>query len=272
MKDDQELLPEQVFNSIRQFFLAKTGNALSEKKRYLVLYRLAHLVGPGRPYPGYRELCQTIRDNPNGGEAERVITLLTTHFSFFFREQDHFDFVRELLLRHGTRFEELRIWSAACSTGEEPYSLAITALETLKTEAPRRIRILGTDVSADAVNRARSALYNESAIVGKVEPSLIDRYFAQDPSGRYAVRNEVKALVRLGELNLLSPFPFRKRFHVIFLRNVLYYLGQEARAGLLARLKDVLVDGGYLVLGHMDTVPSGLPGMTNRGRNIFKKN
>jgi chemotaxis protein methyltransferase CheR len=268
--NDQDLLTEDVFNNLRRFFFMKTGNSLSEKKRYLVLYRLAHLVGPDKEYKTYRDLCQRVHSDPDGPEAERLITLLTTHFSYFFREPDHFDFFREVLSRYGSRFHELRVWSAACSTGEEPYSLAITALDCLGAEAIR-IKILGTDVSSEAIDKARKGIYNESAIEGKMETGRIHRWFDRDQAGKYRVKPEVRALVRLKEFNLLEPFPFNKRFHVIFLRNVLYYLGQDARADLMKKLTASLVDGGYLVLGHMDTVPVGVPGMSNRGGNIFKK-
>ncbi|MCX7888109.1 MAG: protein-glutamate O-methyltransferase [Rhodobacteraceae bacterium] len=190
------------------------------------------------------------------GAAERaeMIGALTTNVTHFFRERHHFDFLRTRILpslaaRIGSG-GRVRLWSAGCASGEEAYSIAMTLADAIPDMSHADIRVLGTDIDARVIRTARAARY-ASSCVGPVPQPVATRWLRRDEEG-YAVREEIRRLVRFGVLNLHAPWPMQGKFDVIFCRNVMIYFSRERQAALAHRFAAALTPGGWLVLGHSE--------------------
>ncbi|MDA3852288.1 MAG: hypothetical protein PF447_13620 [Spirochaetaceae bacterium] len=262
-------MSDLVFEKIREFFHERTGNWLGEEKRYLVLYRLSSLVGDQRLYKNYEAIHHRLVEDPYGEDAHQIITRLTTHYSYFFRESEHFQFFQHYLLRNKHKSEEIRIWSGAASTGEEAYSLAISSILCLPQHYSK-VKILGTDISKESIEAARKGLYNRGVVEQSLPPNLCREFF--DSIGeKCRIKDAPRSLVQFSNLNLLAPYPFKKKFQFIFLRNIFYYLNAQGREEVLDNLEPYLEKGGYLVLGRMDTAPLNKRSYKPEGENIFRK-
>jgi chemotaxis protein methyltransferase CheR len=180
-----------------------------------------------------------------------MIDALTTNFTGFFREPVHFDFLRRSVLP--SLDGRVRAWSAACATGEEPYTMAIACLEELGRTALDRVRILATDISTRALETAGAAVYPPERCEG-IAPAAAARYLVRGHSGRLRVRSEVRGMVEFRRLNLIEPFPPVGSFHVIFCRNVMIYFDRPTREGLVRRLAQCLEPGGWLFTGHAESL------------------
>lgn len=197
------------------------------------------------------------------GELIHMIDVVTTNKTDFFREPDHFVFLRESVLPNavangwvGPRVP-FRTWSAASSTGEEAYTMAIVMAEFQRGNPGFDYRILGTDISTAVLATARNAVYPAHRI-DPVEPALRKRYFLRSRNRDdelVRVRPELRSRVNFHRLNLMAPrFPIRDRFHVIFCRNVIIYFERPRQEALLRKLYEYLEPGGYLFLGHSETL------------------
>jgi chemotaxis protein methyltransferase CheR len=190
-------------------------------------------------------------------ELEDFIERITTHETYFFREQYQLDALCETILPEvlkGSRKRQITVWSAGCSTGEEAYTLAMLLLEhPLLRE--HHIRILGTDISRGVLSRARAGIYGQSSF--RVAPKwAVEKYFDLQPNGHYRVRDEVRKLCSFGQLNLMSTDRYRvfSPCEVILCRNVIMYLNQPARLKVVEGFYNALSQGGYLLLGHSESL------------------
>jgi chemotaxis protein methyltransferase CheR len=252
------------FTWISEFIYAHTGIVMKEGKQTLVTGRLGRRLRH-HGLSNYSEYFRYLRD-PNDPETRVAIDLLTTNETYFFREPDHFAFVREVMAqRHPgpgsgpTRSgsdaapEPVRIWSAASSSGEEAFSLAMTLADCLPgTEW----EVFGTDVSSRVVERARRGLYPLDA-AAKIPPDLLHKYCLRgkaEYAGYLAVHPALTARVTFEHLNLLEPLPDLGRFEMIFLRNVMIYFDVETKRALVQRIRQLLEPGGYLVVSHSETL------------------
>lgn len=178
--------------------------------------------------------------------ALRVAEVASTNYTYFFREPEAFALFREHTLRDFAREPQLRVWSAASSSGDEAYSIAITAHEALGDVAYHYVRVLGTDISGRALKLAEEAAYPNDQL-SDVSPERRARYFQSAPPHRFALQRAVRDMCMFRRLNLTQgPWPFEHRFHAIFLRNVLYYFDEHTRAQVLERCYDAIEPGGYL--------------------------
>ena len=202
--------------------------------------------------------------NADNGEIIHMIDVVTTNKTDFFREPDHFVYLRERLLpQHVERDgwgigERFKIWSSASSTGEEAYTLAIVLAEYQRQENPRfDFRILGTDISTSVLETARRAVYPADR-VAPVSEEFRKRYLLRSrnrDSETVRVKRPLREKAQFHRLNLMAPrYPIRDRFHVIFCRNVIIYFDRERQEQLLRKLYNYLVPGGYLFLGHSETL------------------
>jgi chemotaxis protein methyltransferase CheR len=247
-----ELTPVQ-FGALSALVHRTSGIHLHQGKLGLVRSRLAgrlRELGIADPDAYFARL------NAFGGELEvgRLVDALTTNKTGFFREPRHFELLRQLLpgLRRSDR--RLALWSAGCSSGEEPYSLAMTALDVLGPGAD--VRILATDISARMLAHARQAIYPQEALE-PVPPVLRQRSFTcrhPAPPRTYAVREEVRGLVRFARLNLVGTWPMRRSFDLVWCRNVMIYFDKATQQTLVQRFWERLVPGGYLFTGHSESL------------------
>jgi len=261
--DATDLKPQQV-QRISELVYRAAGINLKQNKEALVRARLMkRLRRLGiRRVADYLDL---IENDPGGEEIGCLIDVMTTNKTSFFREMEHFSFLRDSVLPQLTA-SRLRFWSAACSSGEEPYTLAIVLREHLAGIDAKDVRILATDISRCVLEKARQAVYPQ-AVVQEAPLPQYRKYFVSANHGRSGVVRiaaEAQKLVRLAYLNLMEPWPMKGGFHVIFCRNVMIYFDRPTQQTLIQRFWDILEDGGYLFVGHSE----GLSAIKHRFRYV----
>lgn len=244
------------YNYLRRLLKAESGLALSDEKQYLVESRLLPLArrqGLG----GLPGLVSKLREPGASRLTTEVVEAMMTNESSFFRDKvpfDHFrDVIMPALLNARAAQKRIRIWCAACSTGQEPYSLAMALLEMGSMIADYRVEILATDISADVVEKAKAGLYSQFEIQRGLPIHYLLKYFTQRGEA-WQVIPQLRAMVAFRTLNLLHALPSSGLFDVVFCRNVMIYFDQPTKAQLLDRLKPVMARDGYLVLGAAETV------------------
>jgi chemotaxis protein methyltransferase CheR len=262
MLDDSRLsITDNEFRQLRQFIHAHTGIALSDHKRALVCSRLAKRLRY-HELKNYAEYYTLLTHNdPEGEELIAMINSITTNKTDFFREPHHFQFLTEEVFpayrKNPQRDRPFRIWCAAASTGEEPYSLAITALEAMPSFNHDDIRILATDIDTDVLTRAVYGIYKFEQ-VKRIPEDLLRRYFLRgrgEHEGEVIVKPILKTLVHFRWLNLQDePWPMQSLFDVILCRNVLIYFDKPTQQKLFQRLGRALKKDGYLMLGHSEAM------------------
>ena len=207
------------------------------------------------------EYLKLIESNSGASELDSLIDVMTTNKTSFFREIEHFNFLRHTVLPD-LNGQRLRFWSAACSSGEEPYSLAMLLQRCLPDIARRDVLILATDISRQMLEKAQKAVYPEKSIQeNSVQPYR--RFFVKLRNGDHRqvqVVQEVRELVRLAWLNLLEKWPMKGPFNVVFCRNVMIYFDRQTQQKLIDRFWQLLSPGGYLFVGHSE----GLSGVKHR--------
>lgn len=249
-------LSPQTCRRLVDWFREASGIHLPEGKRTLVASRLRKRLAALR-LDSFDAYCDYLERQDDGGERQQLIDLLTTNETYFFREAAHFDLVASLLKQRALP-SPLRVWSAACSSGEEVYSLAMT----LSEHARGGWDVLATDLSTRMLQRARQGLYPAQRLEA-LPAGYLQRYFLKG-SGRYEgmilVDRALRARVRVAQHNLLHDAGRLGRFDLIFLRNVLIYFDAAAKVQILERVAAQLEVGGYLFLGHAEALTHpGLP-------------
>jgi len=249
---------------IRGLFEARCGIMIRESKRTVLETRVAARL----TQLGLSGLQAYVRYLGHGENGRREFTWLTnqltTNKTSFFRESHHFDYLHETLLlprleeaRRTKRPPRIRLWSAACSTGQEPYSLAIRALESWRSEPAASVRILATDLDTDVLAHAEAAVYNRPP-ESELDDRLVKKYFLKgvgEQAGKVRVRPEVRERIRFAQLNLKSePWPDLGIFDAVFCRNVLIYFSPEEQRRVALRLREHLKDGGLLMIGHSENL------------------
>jgi chemotaxis protein methyltransferase CheR len=227
------------------------------KKRTLIESRLNnYLVSSG--YDNYKAYLDHALSDKTGAEVSQMINFLTTNYSYFMREWDHFQFFKDQVLpemARGIRDNDLRTWSAGCSTGQEPFTLAMligdyTSEHGLKWDT----KVLATDISMKALEAARKGMYEDDAL--KSVPAYWRlNYFTRQPDGKWEVSEALKREVIFRRLNLIEgEFPFKKPLHIIFCRNVMIYFNEETKTKLVDKFYKSMVPGGYLFIGQSESI------------------
>ena len=239
------------FAFLQSFIRRKTGIVLSDAKAYLAESRLPPVIarhGTG----DLAGLVRALKRSDRGALAQDVIDAFTTNETSFFRDRHPFELLEKQLLpglilaRRKSR--TLRLWSAACSTGQEAYSLGILLLDRFPELARWDVSILGTDICTEVLDRARAGRYRSHEITRGLSEALRDRFF--EPDGRaWRVGPELRRMTRFEQLNLVSDQPPRQVFDVVFLRNVLIYFDAQTQQQLLRRVHRTIAPDGFLVLG-----------------------
>lgn len=265
-------LTDELFRKMTEYLFQETGITISSAKKYLVEYRLQKFVGPDKHFASYEKLFHALRHDKSGELKTIFINSLTTNYTFFFREPVHFRFLAYYLQTYGKNQSYIRLWSAACSSGEEAYSMAITCLEQGFSPPGRDIKILASDISKKVLSTATAGVYHYSAIRGELEDAYLRRYFRFNPQNKnFTVNDNVRSLLTFREFNLMDPFPFTKHFDVIFLRNVLIYFSAPEKEQILAKMWEVLKTPGYLVLGLSESLVGVRNRFTTLSNSIYRK-
>lgn len=222
---------------------------------------------------GFKEYLRYLEENPE--EIRIMVDCLTTNFTRLFREREHFDFLRDEVLPwlDEAGFERLRFWSAGCSSGEEPYSLAVYLREYLENVDQRDVLILATDISLRALSRAREGLFREEQLE-EVPAQWKFKYFRKcrvEGEDFFQVTPEISRLVRFRYLNLADPWPMKGLFQVIFCRNVMIYFDKETQQEMVNRFYRYLVPGGYFFVGHSESLTRIRNPFLHRRPSVYRR-
>lgn len=255
-------LTAQDYELIRKLVYRNSGINLGTQKMQLVRARLGKLIRTGG-HASFREYYRHVEQDTSGAALCTLLDAIATNTTHLFREIGHFDLLRDVVSgwagdaawRAGN--PALRIWSAACSSGEEPYSIAMVAHAALQNRAGIDLKILATDLSTRVLQRAQAGVF-EAHRVGTVPDEYKRRYLERVTQGdnpQVRVKEELRRTITFARLNLMdATFPFRHGFHVIFCRNVMIYFDRETQQTLVQKLARHLRPGGYLIIGHSESL------------------
>jgi chemotaxis protein methyltransferase CheR len=262
---------DQDFTAISALVKTLTGINLTRQKRELVYGRLAvRLRALGvRTFREYRRIV--------AGDAQEQVLMcnaITTNLTSFFREPHHFEHLRDQVLpsyREQGREKRLRIWSAGCSTGEEPYSVAMTLLEAIPEAQDWNVRILATDLDSDVLNTAAAGQYPAERVKGLSEGRLRRFFTEHKERGRssFVVRPELRNLVTFKQLNLMQPLPMSGPLDVVFCRNTVIYFDKDTQRELFGRIAPLQRPGDLLYLGHSESLLSVSNDYESIGRTTY---
>ncbi len=263
------------FAFIRRLVGEQTGISLSEGKREMVYGRLARRLRE-RNIGSFAEYCRLLEGDD--GELMHLVNAITTNLTSFFRENHHFDYLRRTvipdLLERNRQIRRLRIWSAGCSTGEEPYSLAITLKEALPVNHGWDVKILATDIDTNVLDKARRGVYAFDG-ARNLPSERLQRWFQRGKganAGKVRVNPALQELISFRQLNLMSdPWPMSGRFDVIFCRNVVIYFDKPTQKRLFARFAQMLDAQRHIFIGHSETLFQICDEFELVGNTVYRK-
>lgn len=244
------------FEFVAKMLKDRSGLILSSDKMYLLESRLTP-VARQRGMANLDELVKALHSNPAKDLLEEVTEAMTTNESFFFRDQKPFDQFKAVtlpyMIQNRAAQRKLRIWSAAASTGQEPYSLAMLIKEEAAKMAGWNVDILGTDLSTEVLGRAKDGMYTQFEVQRGLPIQLLIKYFDQQEEN-WKLKDEIRQMVQYKPFNLLDSMAGLGKFDVVYCRNVLIYFDQETKGVVLNKISDILADDGFLFLGGAETV------------------
>jgi chemotaxis protein methyltransferase CheR len=272
-------IPIEEYKRFQEFLHQTSGIFLGDNKQYLVKSRLAGVL-EDYDLNSFAALVAELRSGSNSSKhlKARVIDAMTTNETFWFRDDLHFIELKEKILPElfNKKTATFKIWSSACSSGQEPYSISMCVEEVLSRKTwpvTRNVQIIGTDISDRILTEAKNAVYSDLAFSRGLNHVEHDHYFYRVHKG-YQLKAEITKRVRFQQFNLLKSFSVLGRFDVVFCRNVLIYFSEEVKRDILTRMIDSLNKGGYLFLSSTESLPNGLkeiePVRSSRAR-YFKK-
>jgi len=267
-RDDMALVAKLVYEH--------AGIVIREHKEAMARGRLARRVKV-LGLSSIAEYCAYLRTPAASDEIPELINAVTTNHTAFFRERHHFDHLRKdvlprLIQERAGRRGRIRIWSAACSSGEEPYSIAATSRDVIGHRSDLDFRILATDIDTDILDRAAAGQYPAEQfdrLPADLRPLL--KLEGQSARGEARIAEELKRLISFKRLNLIERWPMKGPFDVIFCRNVFIYFDTPTKAAILDRYVALLQPGGFLYLGHSESLPQPHPQLRLIGRTIYER-
>jgi len=276
VRNEKRSLTDKDFTFICQFVYDRAGIVLADNKREMVYRRFTRIVRE-RKLSAFSDYCQLLREQPEQ-EENYFINAVTTNLTSFFREKHHFDYlstheIPRLITENVTK-KRLRIWSSASSTGEEPYSIAMTFYEAMKTIIKHwDVKILATDIDSNVLTTCKTGIYDSKKIVDL--PSAYKQQYFHKGLGenidKFKVDRKLTQLLTFKQLNLLHQWPMKGPFDIIFCRNVIIYFDKPTQQELFARYYQLLKPGGLLILGHSESLGDYQQYFENVGRTIYRK-
>ena len=269
---DLRPLGDREFKRICALIRERAGIELSDAKRTLCQTRLIRRLR-ALGIEGYPEYVKLL-DNPNHPEHDELVNALTTNVTSFFREMHHFEMLAtDILPPLAKRGARIRLWSAGCSSGEEPWSFAMVLREVLGDDAGLDVKILATDIDTQVLAHARAGIYGDEQIA-PVSQARRQRFLARgtgENQGKWRISDDLRTLVTFNRLNLFDPWPMRGSFDLISCRNVIIYFDVPNKTKLVTGYRDKLNPGGHLFLGHSESLPQGIGGFTSCGHTVYRK-
>ncbi|MEZ7891445.1 MAG: protein-glutamate O-methyltransferase CheR [Candidatus Wallbacteria bacterium] len=270
-------LEDDEFRLISKLVYDKFGIKLSDQKKTLVIERLQKILRTGGFF-SFKDYYEYILKEPTGTAILTFIDKISTHHTFFFRESEHFEFLKNIgfpELTNAIRAQgrkEIKIWCAGCSSGEEPYSLAMIANDYFKESAPGfEVSILATDISVTSIEKAESGIYPAQSVM-QIPTLLRQKYFHSLGDGNFSIKKHLKDLILFRRLNLMrDSYPFKGKFDIIFCRNVMIYFDAPTRQKLIERYSRYTENHGYLMIGHSESIDRSCPFYKYIKPAIYKK-
>jgi chemotaxis protein methyltransferase CheR len=253
LSSNNQALSDENFSEIAAIARSRFGLSLTLSKRPLVTARLQKRL-EALNFESFDRYLDHIKSSDGAGETNDLVASLTTNVTHFFREMHHFELLRERifpdLIERARNGEKVRIWCAGCSSGQEPFSLAMTLLPMFPDVSKHDFRILATDIDATILEKARQGFYPASEIKG-LDDAQKKQFFHKVSDG-YQIRNELIGLITFGLLNLVEPFPFKGPFDVVICRNVAIYFDRRTQEEIWTKFADIMPDGAILMIGHSE--------------------
>ena len=253
------IITDKDFEILRQLVNYYTGITLSDSKRELIYSRLAGRLRKNK-LRKFSDYCRLLQEDAEGEEVTYFRNAITTNLTSFFREEHHFDYLKNVILpeykKNSALKKRLRIWSAGCSTGEEPYSIAMVLKESSYIPPDCDLKILATDIDSAVLKTAKEGFYPEDK-TKQISEQRIKKWFLSRRAridGHLEVCKELKNHITFKELNLMREWPMKGPFDMIFCRNVLIYFSKPTQRILIDRFANLLSDNGYLFIGHSESL------------------
>jgi chemotaxis protein methyltransferase CheR len=259
---------QQVVTLVRGY----TGIALADSKRELVYGRLVRRLRAMR-VDSFGEYLQQLQKGDQT-ELQQFCNAITTNLTAFFRENHHFEFLAKqlvpMLLKRNAARRRIRIWSAGCSTGEEPYSVAIVLQEAMQELRNWDVRILATDLDSNVLGHGERGSYDADRFE-KMDPERQRRWFSRSADGRYSVNQQLRSMISFKPLNLIGTWPFNGPFDLILCRNVMIYFERDTQRDIVERMAEHQCIGDYLFLGHSESLLNVSTRYALEGQTIHRK-
>jgi chemotaxis protein methyltransferase CheR len=244
------------FQRFRTLIYDESGISLSEQRQTLLASRLSKRLRD-LGLASFSEYYAMVTRDPTSEEFTRMLDLISTNKTNFFREPKHFDFLRNQIVPELEHTKRIRIWSSACSTGEEPYTIAMTLFDSVQNSAQWDFRILASDLSTRVLAKAVSGMYEEDRFRG-VPPDVIKRHFLRgrgDQTGIFKVKPHLADAITFRHVNLMDDrFPIKSPLDLIFCRNVMIYFDRSTQENVVNKFHHYLKPGGYLFIGHSESL------------------
>jgi chemotaxis protein methyltransferase CheR len=260
-----KITPPEI-KAVAQYIYDISGIYLDSSKAYLFETRLSS-IAEEHNCKSYTELCQQAKRDPRKAIERKIINAISTNETLFFRDKSPFELLKHKLLpeiidarapRSPGMKTNIRIWSAAASTGQELYSIAITVRELIRNDPAYNFTLLGTDISDDAVAQASYGKYNKFEIERGLDQKVLRQYFTLF-GNTWKIKDEIRAMVNFRKFNLMQPFIGLGKFDIIFCRNVAIYFTLEDRKKLFNKIADTLADDGFLMIGSTESLSGVCP-------------
>ncbi len=256
-------MSEKVFVVLRDIIYQRSGMFFPDNKKYVLETRLVRRVDDAG-FESFEKYVDFLKSDPKREqELSALFEIITTNETSFFRDMNQLQVFEAGVLTklikqiEGTGVKKLRLWSSACSTGEEPYTMAMQTLNRVQTgiNSDWDIEIHATDISEGVLNSARRGEYNDYSI-RNVPPQYLAKYFSKNGNGKYSIKPEIKKLVKFSNVNLFDSMKLRvfKGMHIVFCRNVLIYFDEASKKKVVNSIYDSLLPGGYLFIGHAESL------------------
>ena len=259
------------FEKIAKLAKNEFGLNLLKGKKALIASRLSKRLN-AKNISSISEYLESISTDNDPNERDHLITALTTNVTSFFREVHHFEYLEQNLSEMVGKKKRIRLWSAGCSSGQEPYSMAMTVLCSIKNQTDCDIKILATDIDQSILDTAKKGIYSNDTLESIPENKTKFVQNVRDQDGTFSICNDAKDLVTFGQLNLIENWPIHGPFDAIFCRNVTIYFDAETQKKLWTRFCEMLSPGGLLCIGHSERLSGpATAGLDNIGVTSYRK-
>ncbi|MEE9493875.1 MAG: protein-glutamate O-methyltransferase [Gammaproteobacteria bacterium] len=270
------IFTDQDFDYIRELVYTQTGIDLSEGKRDLVYNRMTRRLR-ALAITSFSDYTRYLKGGNGEQELSNFINAITTNLTSFYREMHHFEylgneFVPELMKLHAVD-KRIRIWSAGCSTGEEPYSLAMTLREAMPSIDSWDVKILATDLDSNVIETGRAGVYSQERVEG-ISNDRLKRWFKKgsgENAGKVKVHPDLQSMISFRQLNLMKNWPVKGPFDLIMCRNVVIYFDKPTQTKLFSRFANYLSNSGRLFVGHSESLAKVSTDFELIGKTVYKK-